>query len=354
MTPTLHRALGGARVGLMATTEHPQISSPEYLRLSPDEQAEILRAHNRRNREAFNRTLIAAGQRPLADEPRELDSYTFPELSDEEYEAIYHPARFAGANEAAPSIDAPEGGGGPQRSGGGSAQGPTEKQLAYLATLAAERGIACPEPRSKRTASEEIDRLLAMPKAEAPAAEQAEAPAEKPARTNRYAGRCESCGQNVAAEAGELSKGPGGWEVRHFPACPEPSSEAPAAAPAEGLDLSALPEGRYGIPGGDTRLKVRIDRPSEGRWEGWIFVKDAAAYGEGQRYGSQKPGAAYRGKIEEALRAILADPKAALLRYAELTDNCGICGRKLEDEESVKRGIGPVHWDRTSVINCVS
>lgn len=116
------------------------------------------------------------------------------------------------------------------------------------------------------------------------------------------------------------------------------------AAPAEGLDLSGMISGRYAVPGGDTRLKVQIDVVTKGNWEGWVFVKDAAEYGQGRRYGKQRPGGRYEGEILDALRQILADPKAAAAEYGRLTGTCGVCGRHLEDEESVARGIGPICW----------
>lgn len=105
-----------------------------------------------------------------------------------------------------------------------------------------------------------------------------------------------------------------------------------------GLDLSSLPDGRYAVPDGDTRLKIRISRR-----DGRIIVADAAHYGRGKYYGAQPkyPGL-YRGKIQEQLQEILKDPVAAIAAYGHLTGTCGICGRPLEDAESVARGIGPV------------
>lgn len=110
----------------------------------------------------------------------------------------------------------------------------------------------------------------------------------------------------------------------------------------DGLDLRAIPSGRYAVPGGDTRLKVRIDVVTEGKWAGWVFVKDAAEYGQGRKYGSQRPGQTYRGEIEAALRVIAADPREASAAYGRLVGACGVCGRHLEDAESVARGIGPI------------
>lgn len=111
---------------------------------------------------------------------------------------------------------------------------------------------------------------------------------------------------------------------------------------SDGLDLSDLPDGRYAVPGGDTRLKLRVSKPQEGRWLGYVFVNDAAVYGEGTKYGMQSPGSLYRGDAQDALRAILEDPFEASRAYGLLTETCGVCGRALEDPVSVERGIGPI------------
>ena len=120
-----------------------------------------------------------------------------------------------------------------------------------------------------------------------------------------------------------------------------PGPSAPAPAPVAAIDLSDLPAGMYAVPQGETRLKVQIDRPEEGKWADWIFVKDGAVYGEGRKYGHQGPGRTYRGEIEDELRRILADPIEAMAEYGRLTSTCGLCGRPLEKKDSVDRGIGP-------------
>jgi len=122
----------------------------------------------------------------------------------------------------------------------------------------------------------------------------------------------------------------------------EAGKAARAATVADGLDLTGMVPGCYAVPGGDTRLKLKIDVVTSGKWAGWVFVKDAAAYGQGKRYGSQKPGALYTGQAQDALRAILADPRAAAAAYGHLTSTCGVCGAPLEQADSVARGIGPV------------
>lgn len=109
------------------------------------------------------------------------------------------------------------------------------------------------------------------------------------------------------------------------------------------LDLTSIPEGFYAVPNGATRLKIKIDRPTPpSKWSGFIFVSDGAEYGQQKKYGRQAPGKLYTGEIKDALRAILADPKAASAAYGKLVGRCGVCGKKLEDAESVERGIGPV------------
>lgn len=121
------------------------------------------------------------------------------------------------------------------------------------------------------------------------------------------------------------------------------TAAAAANEPISGLDLAKLPPGRYAVPGGDTRLKVLIKKPvPPSKWAGWTFVSDAAEYGQRKNYGRQAPGRAYSGAIVTELTAIATDPKAAAAAYGHLTGTCGICGRHLEDAESIARGIGPI------------
>jgi hypothetical protein len=112
----------------------------------------------------------------------------------------------------------------------------------------------------------------------------------------------------------------------------------------DGIDLTDLASGMYAVPDGDTRLKVSIYRPKKGNWVGWTFVNDGAAYGNRQDYGKQGPDRMYVGKIVKQLEAIMADPKAAMQAYGHLTGHCGACGKVLENELSLERGIGPICW----------
>jgi hypothetical protein len=227
----------------------------------------------------------------------------------------------------------------------------TVKQVSYLTSLIEARdaehptvklaAAACNYGMGKRAASEWIDALRAIaPKATATSA----------VRANRYAGKCVTCGTTVAEGVGRIERNAAGkWVTFHLDGqCPSVAAEAPVV-PADGLDLSPLAKYgtkqangsttvRFGVPGGDTRLKLRVSFAADGR----VWVTDAAHYGERQTYGCQRPGEGYQGKVRDALTAILADPTAAAIRYAELTSTCSSCGRKLELEESVAQGMGSV------------
>jgi len=162
----------------------------------------------------------------------------------------------------------------------------------------------------------------------------------KAPRPNAYPGKCTECGGWVEAGAGLLTKDADGkWAAKHEH-CPKaaPKGETQALA----LDLSTLPAGAYAVPDG-SRLKVAIEKPEEGKWVGWTFVKNATEYGEGAgaRFGSQRPGGTYKGQIETQLAIILENPREAAAEYGRITKSCGLCGRKLETPESVARGIGP-------------
>lgn len=188
---------------------------------------------------------------------------------------------------------------------------------------------------TKSDAKTLIDRLLKMeadPDPDAPVVEGA----QRMSKGNKFANPCVICGHVVDEGAGYYFVKNGAWNTIHG------RGDCREDEPVEGIDLSNVPAGLFAVPDGDTRLKVRIDKPTAGRWEGWTFVKDGAVYGQQSMMGKAAPGQPYVGKAMEAIAAIAADPRAAAAAYGRLTGTCGLCGRKLEDEDSVARGIGPI------------
>lgn len=113
-----------------------------------------------------------------------------------------------------------------------------------------------------------------------------------------------------------------------------------------GLDISSLRSGRYAV--GDVLIKIdNMTEADAGKWVGWVFVKNGSQYID-ERFGSQRPGNHYFGKYPDLLAAVLEDPQAAMQHYGRITGSCAVCGRPLEDEVSVARGIGPVCWEKVA------
>jgi hypothetical protein len=89
---------------------------------------------------------------------------------------------------------------------------------------------------------------------------------------------------------------------------------------------------------GDRVRFFRVDIPQRGKWIGCVFVKEQA--------GDDLYPVKGVAREEKVIRALLEDAKAALKLYAEELGSCGICGRTLTDEESRRRGIGPICADK--------
>jgi len=107
------------------------------------------------------------------------------------------------------------------------------------------------------------------------------------------------------------------------------------SGPTQKTSLPDVPAGYYAVEGRDGRLRfLKVDRPDEGPWAGWTFVKVQAG-DEFHRLRGDQP--------EKALQAILAyGTKEASIRYGKEIGACGVCGRTLTDETSRANGIGPV------------
>jgi hypothetical protein len=104
-----------------------------------------------------------------------------------------------------------------------------------------------------------------------------------------------------------------------------------------GPALPDVPEGHYAIPSltGNNDLDFfRVDRPTEGKWAGYTFLK---------RVVGGKPdlpvARAQRRTVLEAIEAAGVD--AARQQYGVSIGRCYVCNRHLTDELSRQLGIGP-------------
>jgi hypothetical protein len=102
---------------------------------------------------------------------------------------------------------------------------------------------------------------------------------------------------------------------------------------SKGQRFPGVPAGRYAVDFGDTLTFVRVSRPEEGRWAGYVFV-DQQVSDEYVRI----PG----WMQNKLLQLIDEDPRAAAIRYGHEVGACAICGRTLTNESSRLAGIGPV------------
>lgn len=101
-----------------------------------------------------------------------------------------------------------------------------------------------------------------------------------------------------------------------------------------------VPAGRYAVETNDGAVNdlafYKVDRPTEGRWSGYVFVKMIVGGGNDVELGTGQ-------SAKAALRKIAAaGAEAAAARYGHELGECGMCGRTLTNDESRARGIGPV------------
>lgn len=111
--------------------------------------------------------------------------------------------------------------------------------------------------------------------------------------------------------------------------------EETKGAPKPDVDV---PAGRYAVATEDgatnTLAFYKVDRPTEGRWAGYVFVKLMVS-DEEQRMGFAA-GKAILAKIAEA------GVESASRAYGREIGKCGVCGRTLTNDESRANGIGPI------------
>lgn len=83
----------------------------------------------------------------------------------------------------------------------------------------------------------------------------------------------------------------------------------------------------------------QIQTPTEGRWDGYLFVKRVLGGGQGSEVRTERVA---RRTAETWLKVAATNPEAAKQLFGREIGRCGECGRQLTDETSRALGIGPV------------
>jgi hypothetical protein len=122
---------------------------------------------------------------------------------------------------------------------------------------------------------------------------------------------------------------------------PQHAGQLPSVAPSQVLSVSEhyseIPAGFYATTSrtGNNDLDFwKVDRPTEGRWAGYVFVSRVI--------GGRPEQTMRKHEKTQALQAIRqAGPEKAAQKYGQEIGRCYRCNRHLTDETSRSLGIGP-------------
>lgn len=230
---------------------------------------------------------------------------------------------------AAARSDAPTGQGTGTGKGSTPATGASEKQVAYITSLATERGLEVKAiwVATKASASKAIDDLLVLPKVDAAAPV---APAGHPATDKQLA--------FVRTLLSERTGDPTAESIRTG------LNKVRLVGPMLAADVSAAITVLLGIPkaapveieaGVYVLANGNLARVYFGQQSGHMLLKEVV-------YGDLE----YRG---QAARFLAGSRKATVEEvgdWGRATGTCLVCSRRLDDPESVDRGIGPVCYGK--------
>jgi hypothetical protein len=110
---------------------------------------------------------------------------------------------------------------------------------------------------------------------------------------------------------------------------------APGASTEEIAKATEVPAGRYAVedPADGVLKFYRLDRPTQGKWAGYTFLKVQAS--------DELHSIRNRAHRDSIIAAIAVSPEAAATRYGQELGRCYACGRTLTDATSRDLGIGP-------------
>lgn len=227
-----------------------------------------------------------------------------------------------------------------QKCGRGFVRQLSDRQVAYIKRLMAERdttnlvrlpGSEDIEHMSLRGASDLIDRLLGCP----------ELPAEKrqePRATEKQQAYIRSLAERkgIPLEGAKALESFTKKEATELIDNLLKMADAPreqAKSTGTGLAFPDVPAGHFAVEYDGQLRFYKVDKPTEGRWAGWTFLKEQAS----DDYYPVKN----KERKSEILTLIALDPWSAGKRYGIEIGRCWMCHRTLTDETSRALGIGP-------------
>jgi hypothetical protein len=120
------------------------------------------------------------------------------------------------------------------------------------------------------------------------------------------------------------------------------SHDAPAYSGSKRSDFpdmrkmeDKVPAGHYAVEADGTLKFYLVDKPTQGRWKGYTFIKVQAS----DEYWPVK---AANSRYDVLSRIVAVGPENASKRYGKEIGQCGVCNRTLTDENSRRAGIGPI------------
>jgi hypothetical protein len=100
----------------------------------------------------------------------------------------------------------------------------------------------------------------------------------------------------------------------------------------------SMPAGRYALLKDEQWRFYQVDKPTEGKWRGYVFLKQL--FGAPGDY--RKESIRNHGVRNAILAAIDEDPRTAAIDYGMQSQTCSLCSSPLTNPDSIAAGIGPV------------
>lgn len=143
-------------------------------------------------------------------------------------------------------------------------------------------------------------------------------------------------GETKQVVVGDILPGRGGYGNVFATIATAPRVTAEVTVPAL-PDAKTVPAGRYAVATESGAINTlafyRVDRPTEGKWAGKVFVKHLV--------GGDEQSMSFPATKAVLAKIVAVGAEAASAAYGHEIGKCGVCHIRLTNDESRARGIGP-------------